>query len=398
MPIVVFVLAVAVFAQGTSEFMVSGLLEQIAIDVGVSLGTAGLLTSLFAAGMVLGAPVMAMVASRLPVRYSVATFLALFCVAHVIGAVTTEFTVLLVTRVIAAIANAGFLAIVLAALPRLAGPAVIGRATAVVVSGVTVACIAGVPAGTLLGQVWGWRSAFWAVAIVSGASLIPVWTMLPHDVRDGDRQLAPGLSIRSEWTVVGRPPVRAAIVIGVLVNAATFAGFTYLGTITARITEAGSGWVAVALAMFGIGSFLGVTLTGRYSDRHRRPIVTVGTVVLIGVWLLAALTAHTLTGVLIMATVTGAVAFGVGSTLIATIVQTAAPTAPRLAGALATTAFNIGAVLGPVTAGIVVDHTDHPTTALWCSTAFTLAAVAVVLVGRPRRVATRAEEVRTDAR
>ncbi len=79
MPIVVFMLAVAVFAQGTSEFMVSGLLERIAVDVGGSLGTAGLSTSLFAAGMALGAPVMAMAAGRLPVRYSVTAFLAVFC-------------------------------------------------------------------------------------------------------------------------------------------------------------------------------------------------------------------------------------------------------------------------------------------------------------------------------
>lgn len=89
MPIVVFVLAAAIFAQGTSEFMVSGLLEKIAVDVGVSLGTAGLLASLFAAGMVLGAPVMAMAAGRLPVRYSGTAFLGLFCTAHVVGAAAT---------------------------------------------------------------------------------------------------------------------------------------------------------------------------------------------------------------------------------------------------------------------------------------------------------------------
>ncbi|MEU4343826.1 Cmx/CmrA family chloramphenicol efflux MFS transporter [Nocardia sp. NPDC023852] len=397
MPVVVFVLAVAVFAQGTSEFMVSGLLRQIAADVGVSPGTAGLLTSLFAAGMVLGAPVMAMAAVRSPVRYSVAAFLALFCVAHVVGAVATDFAALLATRVVAAVANAGFLATVLAALPRLVGPAVVGRATSVVVSGVTVACIAGVPAGTLLGQVWGWRSAFWAVAIVSAAALVPVWAMVPRDdARDRDRLDTQGPSMWREWAVVVRRPVRAAVIVGVLVNAATFAGFTYLGTITGGIPEASGGGVPVVLALFGVGSFVGVTLSGRYIDRYRRQIVTVGTVVLVGVWLLAALTAHTLTGVSIMAAVAGAVAFGVGSTLIATIMQTAAPTASRISGALATTAFNIGAVLGPAAAGVVVDHTDHPTTALWCSSAFMLAAVAVVLVGR-RRTATPVEEVRVDA-
>ncbi|WP_433754919.1 Cmx/CmrA family chloramphenicol efflux MFS transporter [Nocardia sp. CA-135398] len=397
MPVVVFVLAVAVFAQGTSEFMVSGLLGQIAADVGVSLGAAGLLTSLFAAGMVLGAPVMAMAAGRLPVRYSVTAFLGLFCVAHVVGAATPGFAVLLVTRVVAALADAGFLAIVLSALPRLVGAAVLGRATSVVVSGVTVACVAGVPAGTLLGQVWGWRSAFWAVAVLSAAALVPVWVMLGRDVRDGDTPDGQARSMRREWLVLRQRPVLIAVVAGVLVNAATFAGFTYLGTITTGIA-AGDRWVPMVLALFGVGSFLGVIVTGRYSDRHQRRIIVVGTVVLAGVWLLAAVTAQALIGVLVMSVVAGAVAFGVGSTLIATIVQTTTPVAPRIAGALATTAFNIGAALGPVTAGLLVDYSDHPTTALWCSAAFTTAAVGAAVMGRRRRVMSTVEQVRADAR
>jgi DHA1 family chloramphenicol resistance protein-like MFS transporter len=397
MPIVVFVLAVAVFAQGTSEFMVSGLLERIADDLGVSLGTAGLLTSLFAAGMVLGAPAMAVAAGRLPVRHSVAAFLAVFCATHVVGAVTSEFAVLLTTRVVAAVANAGFLAIVLAALPRLVDPAVVGRATSVVVSGVTVACIAGVPAGTLLGQVWGWRAAFWAVAVISGAVVIPVWAMVPRPVRAGDRPTPQGPASVKEWSVLGTRPVLVAVLVAILVNAATFAGFTFLGSITAGLAEPGSRWVPIVLALFGIGSFVGVTYTGRYSDRHRERIITLGTSGLVGVWLLAAWTAHTLPGVAIMATVSGAIAFGVGSTLIATIVQTAAPTAPRIAGALATTAFNIGAVLGPATAAVVVDHAGQPAKALWCGAAFTSAAMAVVLSSRKPvapRAATAAAPVR----
>ncbi|PPJ33511.1 chloramphenicol efflux pump [Nocardia nova] len=397
MPIVVFVLAVAVFAQGTSEFMVSGLLERIAVDVGVSLGTAGLLISLFAAGMVLGAPAMAVAAGRLPVRYSVTAFLAVFCAAHVVGASATGFAVLLVTRGVAAVANAGFLAVALAALPRLVDPARIGRATSVVVSGVTVACIAGVPAGTLLGYLWGWRSAFWAVAVISAAALVPVWVMLGRDVREGDAPDEQAPSMRREWLVLWHRPVLTAVAAGVLVNAATFAGFTYLGTITTSIAGGGR-WVPVVLALFGVGSFLGVTVAGRYNDHHRRRIIVAGTVVLVGVWLAAAVTAHSLIWVMVMSMVAGAVAFGVGSTLIATIVQTATPIATRIAGALATTALNVGAIVGPVIAGLLVDRTDHPTTALWCSAAFTTAAVGVAAIGKRRRGTSPVEQVRADAR
>ncbi|MEV6657668.1 Cmx/CmrA family chloramphenicol efflux MFS transporter [Nocardia fluminea] len=382
MPIGVFVLAAAVFAQGTSEFMMSGLLARTAADFGVSIGAVGLLTSVYAVGMVLGAPVMAVTAGRWPLQRSATTFLALFCVAHVIGALTTDFAVLVATRAVAAVANAGFLAIVLAALPRLVGPALVGRASSIIVSGVTVACIAGVPAGTLLGQLWGWRSAFWAVAVVSAVVLVPVAALVP---RDGAGAGASDRSTRSEWAVLGLRAVRTAVIVGVLVNAATFAAFTYLGTIAAAIGGTTTFWVPLVLALFGLGSFVGVTLTGRYSDRHGRSIITVGAAGLVGVWALAAMTAHTVAGLAVMTLLTGAAAFGVGSALIATIVRTAAPAAPRLAGALATTALNIGAVLGPIVAGVAVDRAKTPVAALWCAAGASALAAAIVLSDRSRR-------------
>ncbi|MEU4646668.1 Cmx/CmrA family chloramphenicol efflux MFS transporter [Nocardia fluminea] len=382
MPIGVFVLAAAVFAQGTSEFMMSGLLARTAADFGVSLGAVGLLTSVYAVGMVLGAPVMAVTAGRWPLRRSATTFLALFCVAHVLGALTTDFAVLVVTRAFAAVANAGFLAIVLAALPRLVGPALVGRASSIIVSGVTVACIAGVPAGTLLGQLWGWRSAFWAVAVVSAVVLVPVASLVPHG---GAGTGASDRSMRSEWAVLGIRAVRTAVLVGALVNAATFAAFTYLGTIAAAIGGTPTVWVPLVLALFGLGSFGGVALTGRYSDRHGRSIITVGAAGLAGVWALAAMTAHTMAGLAVMTLLTGASAFGVGSALIATIVRTAAPAAPRLAGALATTALNIGAVLGPVVAGVAVDRAKTPVAALWCAAGASALAAAIVLSDRARR-------------
>src|SRR5690606_20805216 len=117
--------------------MLSGLLEPIAGDLDVPIGSAGLLTSLFAVGMIIGAPVMAVTAGRWPVRYSLAGFLALFLTVHIVGALTSDFGVLLGTRLVAAVANAGFLAVALAALPALVGADRVGRATSLILSGVT---------------------------------------------------------------------------------------------------------------------------------------------------------------------------------------------------------------------------------------------------------------------
>lgn len=369
MPVVVFVLSAAVFAQGTSEFMLSGLLARIAADTGVSVGAAGLLTSLFAVGMVVGAPLMAMVA--LPRRTAMIGFLAAFGVSHVVGALTTDFAVLLGTRLVAAVANAGFLAVALAGLPVLVPAAAVGRATSVILSGVTLACVVGVPAGTVLGQALGWHAAFWAVAVVSVVALGPLWVLTSRVTLDAP---ASDGAVWREWSVLGDRRLAVVVGLGVLVNAATFAAFTYLGTIAGAV---GSVWVPVTLALFGVGAFAGVTVAGRVGER----LITVGTVVLVGMWLAAVPAVRVLPGLLVAAVVTGACAFGVGSALIGAIVRRAAPAAPRVAGALATTAFNVGAVAGPVAAGVAVDA-EGATAALWVSVAFTAVAAVLATVRR----------------
>ncbi|WP_280441007.1 Cmx/CmrA family chloramphenicol efflux MFS transporter [Nocardia brasiliensis] len=380
MPILVWVMGVAVFAQGTSEFMLSGLLEPIAQDVGVSLGAAGALTSLFAVGMIVGAPLMAMTAGRWPVRSALTGFLALFIGAHAVGALTANFIVLLATRAVAAVAYAGFLSVALASLPALVGAARVGRATAIILSGVTLACILGVPAGAFLGQTWGWRSAFWAVVAASVPALVALWGLVRVPV---DRvTTAEGRVIRREWQAITERPVRVVLIAGALVNAATFASFTYLAVLATEVGGAGKAWVPVILALFGLGSFLGVSLGGRYADRHATPLVTIGSAALIFAWATTGLTAQYLPVLLIMTTVCGAVSFAVGSTLIGLIVSAATPTAPRMSGAFATATFNIGAAAGPAVAGIAITSTGTPSAAVWTSAVISCAATAVTLIGR----------------
>ncbi len=166
MPRALYLLALAVFAMGTSEFMLAGLVPDIATDLGVSVGTAGLLTSAFAAGMVIGAPLMAAFARRWPARASLLAFVIAFAVAHIASAVTSSFVVLLVARVIAALANAGFLAVALRTATAMVATDRRGRALAVLLSGTTLATVLGVPGGALLGTVFGWRATFWAIALL----------------------------------------------------------------------------------------------------------------------------------------------------------------------------------------------------------------------------------------
>lgn len=166
MPFALYMLALAVFVMGTSEFMLAGLLPAIATELDVSVGTAGLLTSAFAVGMVVGAPVMAAFARSWPPRLTLIVCLLVFAGSHVIGAMTPVFSLLLITRVLSALANAGFLAVALSTATTLVPANQKGRALSILLSGTTIATVVGVPAGALLGTALGWRTTFWAIAIL----------------------------------------------------------------------------------------------------------------------------------------------------------------------------------------------------------------------------------------
>lgn len=367
MPFVLYLLGLAVFAQATSEFMLSGLGPDIAHDLGVSIPTTGWLTSAFAVGMIVGAPAIAVLGARWPRRRTLLVTLTVFLLVHVIGAVTTSFAVLLITRVIAALANAGFLAIALATATSLVRPDAKGRATSVLLGGTTLACIAGVPGGALLGQQFGWRSAFWAVAIISFPALIAILRAVPADRITGPGTVG-GLRFRQRLVVL--------LILGALVNGATFCSFTYLAPVLTEVTGLGAGWVPVMLALFGLGSFAGVTVAGRYSDgRDTRLVFVAGGTLLLG-WCAFALTASAPTAAVVLVFTQGLLSFAVGSTLISYALY-AASESPVLAGGLATASLNVGAALGPALGGAAITLTNYRaplwTSALLVGTALCLA-------------------------
>ncbi|TCC45977.1 MFS transporter [Kribbella capetownensis] len=367
MPLVLYLLGLAVFAQATSEFMLSGLGPDIAQDLGVSIPTAGWLTSAFAAGMIVGAPAIAVLGARWPRRRTLLVTLTVFMFAHVIGAVTTSFAVLLVTRVLAALANAGFLAIALATATSLVRPDAKGRATSVLLGGTTLACVAGVPGGAVLGQHLGWRSAFWAVAIISVPALIAILWRVP--ARTPGPVTLGGLRVRRRLVVL--------LLLGALVNGATFCSFTYLAPVLTEVTGLAAGSVPLLLALFGLGSFAGVTIAGRYADRGgNRPVFVAGGILLAG-WCVFALTASTPVPAVVLVFVQGALSLAVGSSLISAALYAGAES-PVLAGGLATAALNVGAALGPVLGGVGIDLGGYRAP-LWVSAAMAGTALCVAI-------------------
>jgi MFS transporter, DHA1 family, chloramphenicol resistance protein len=382
LPLPLYLLALAVFAMGTSEFMLAGLVPDIAADLDVTVATAGTLTSAFAAGMVVGAPLMAALARNRPGRSSLLGCVLVFLAAHAAGAVATDFAFLFATRVVAALANAGFLAVALTTAAALVPADRKGRALAVLLSGTTVATVAGVPGGSLLGTLLDWRATFWAVAALCLPAALGILTGIPARPLGQDATGLPPL--RTELARLRSPRLPVLMLLGALVNAATFASFTFLAPVVTETAGLDELWVTVALVLFGTGSFAGITVAGRLSDRRPGAVVAVtGPLLLLG-WPALAVLAHRPVPLLILVFVQGVLSFALGATLITRVLY-AASGAPTMAGSYATAALNTGAVAGPLLAATTLGTAAGGLGPLWVSGG--LIAVALVVVGAWGRAA-----------
>ncbi|KRC59163.1 chemotaxis protein [Agromyces sp. Root81] len=380
MPPIIVLLAVAVFAQGTSEFMLAGLLPGIAADLDITVPQAGLLTSAFAVGMIVGAPLMAAVARHWSPRLALSGFLFAFIAMHVVGALTDSFALLLATRFLAAIANAGFLAVALSTVTALVPADRTTRAVSVILGGTTLALIAGVPLGAVVGSLLDWRAALWGVALITVPALVAVAVWAPARAEGGRARIVP---LRQELHVLRRRSLLVPLTLAALVNGATFCAFTYLAPVVTVNADLAEGAVPLLLAVFGLGAFVGVWVAGRFGDRHAAGILKFGHGGLIVGWAAFAWLSASPAAIVTLTSAMGGLSFAVGSTLIALSMRTAATEAPTMSGSFATAALNIGAAAGPILGGVAYASSLGATGPLIVSVALAGLA-AVVGLGRPR--------------
>lgn len=349
-PLSVYVLGLSVFALGTSEFMLSGILQPLARDMDVSIPQAGMLISAFAIGMVVGAPVLAAATLKLPRRTTLLALLAVFLLGHVAGAVAPTYEVLMVSRVVSALACAGFWAVGAAVAVSLVAMNARARAMAIMVGGLSVANIAGVPAGAFLGQQAGWRSAFWAVAVLAGVALVGVAFLVPRTAAPTGDQ-AP--SLRNELGIYRDKQVWLALLTIALNGAAVFALFSYLGPLLTDVAGLDESWVPTVLGLFGLGGLIGTVIGGRIADAHLFGTMYGGIAASTVVLALLALLAEYRFAAVGLALMLGVTAFTTAPALNARMFNVA-NAAPTLAGATTTASFNIGNTVGPWLGGLVI--------------------------------------------
>ncbi|MFD6111587.1 Cmx/CmrA family chloramphenicol efflux MFS transporter [Streptomyces yangpuensis] len=389
MPVAVHVLGLSVFALGTSEFMLSGLLPPIADDMGVSIPQAGLLISAFAIGMVVGAPLLAVATLRLPRRTTLIALISVFGLGQVAGALAPSYAFLFASRVVAALACAGFWAVGAAVAIAMVDKDQRARAMAVMIGGLSIANVLGVPAGAFLGEHLGWRSAFWSVGAASAVALVGILALIPRIPLPAERP-----TLRRELRIYGDRQVWLAIGITALGAGGVFCAFSYLSPLLTDVAGLDSAWVPWILGLFGVGALVGTTIGGRVADAHLFGVmiwgITASTVFLTALALLASAAVAAIA----LSFLLGVSPFFTAPALNARMFNVAGA-APTLAGATTTAAFNLGNTGGPWLGGTVIDAGLGFSATAWAGAAMTVTAIglAVAALRLDRRTPPRATRV-----
>jgi len=342
-------LAVSAFAIGTTEFVIMGLLPQLAADFAVSVPSAGLLVTGYALGVAVGAPLLAALTGRIPRKTLLLALMSLFTIGNILCAAAPSYALMMTARVVTSFAHGSFfgvgsvVAAGLVAQDRRAG------AVALMFTGLTIANILGVPFGKLLGDIYGWRSTFWAISGLGVIAMAAVALLVPKIARVEDSNFL------RELRVTLKPSVLLALATTVFGFAGVFAAFTYVAPLLLDVTGTTQGMVTTALVLFGIGVTIGNVLGGKVADRSLMPglmgILALLIVVLVAQYVFATqlwptLALVTLVGVFGFATVPG----------LQTRVLDKASDAAALAATLNIGAFNLGNAIGAWVGALVIEQ------------------------------------------
>lgn len=286
MPLAVYVLGIGIFALITSEYMVSGLILSLAADFGVSVVAIGYLVTAYAGAMAVGGPVLTVGLLKMSRKSALLMLISVFLAGQVLGALSPSYQVMLVARLVTGIAAAAFFGVALTTCAELVGPQLQGRASSIVLGGLMVGTVFGLPAATLVGEYFGWRVSFWAVAAVALVAGLAVLKVIPATARPES------VSIRTELTAFRQGKLWAVFTTSLLLIGATFAAFTYFVPILTGVSGFAVAMVPLLLVVYGLATIVGNYVVGRLADRFTIPVLAVGFVALIVGLVVFALSAH----------------------------------------------------------------------------------------------------------
>jgi len=371
LPLVIYVLTAGTFLMGTSEFVVAGMLTEVAADFDTTVARAGLSITVFAVGMIIGAPLMALLTIRLPRRITLTAALGVYALGHVLAAVTGVFEIMLIARFLTALATGAFWAVGSVAAAQTVGPAATSRALGLVLGGGRLANILGVPLGAFTGQLVGWRGTFWALAALAVITAVAVAILIPADP---PARAAP--SVRAEVRALWSGRLWLALATCALTTAGVLSIYSYISALIVERTDLPVSVVPLALMLFGFGALIGNAVGGRLGDTRpfTTTFITAGVTVVAsaGIWVLSSQPI----ALLALFTLLGLAGLSANPILVSLAIRYGGA-APTLAGAMPTSIFNLGTAVGTGITGAALES------GLGASAAPMIGTIAAVLIFIP---------------
>ncbi|MBL8598005.1 MAG: MFS transporter [Devosia sp.] len=372
----------AAFAIGTSEFVIAGILPAVSTDLGISIPTAGLLVSLYALGVAVGGPLLATFAGRYSRKLLLLSYVAIFTIGYVFCALAPNYTSLLVARVIIALIHGAYFGTAMVVSTTVVDESRRGFAVALILSGLTVANIVGVPLGTAIGTAFGWRMTFWAVAALGVVSFALITLLVPRD-RAHEGQSG---SLLAEIRVLAREPVYTSLAVIVLQTIGQFALFTYISPLLTDVSGIPLDVVPWLLLIFGIGSTIGVLVGGRLADWRLMASLTGILAAQVVIYALMGVFVAAPWAMAVLVLIWGSTVFAFGSP-VQTRILSNTQDAPLLAASLIPSAFNISIAAGAWLGGLMIDQGYGYHTLPWIGVVGAVLSVAIAYVSwmRERR-------------
>ncbi|MGW1071405.1 MFS transporter [Streptomyces sp. NPDC002537] len=272
MPRAIYVLALGIFAMVTSEFVVAGLMPQMAEGLAVTVPEIGYLITAFAAAMAVGGPFLTVAVLRLRQKQALMVLFAVFLAGNVLAATATGYGAMLVARIVTGVASQAFFGVSISLCAQLARPEVRGRAVAVALNGLMLGTLLGLPLATVIGEHFGWRAAFWGVTALTVVAALCTLLGVPGL----ERAATGGGGIRQELRVFARPGLWLTLSTSTFVIGATFSAFSYLTPVLTEVTGFATGTVPLLLIAYGAATVAGNTVVGRLADRHALGVLLCG--------------------------------------------------------------------------------------------------------------------------
>jgi DHA1 family inner membrane transport protein len=387
-PVPLIALATSAFAIGTTEFVIMGLLPDVARDLNVSIPGAGLLITAYALGVAIGAPILAALTAKLPRKNALLWLMGIFILGNLLCAVSPSYGVLMVARVVTSFAHGSFFGIGAVVAAGLVAPERRASAIALMFTGLTLANVLGVPFGTALGQWLSWRATFWAVTGLGVIAAIAIARLVPA-TGGGE-----ALDMKREMRVLGEPQVLIALAMTVLGFGGVFVVFTYIAPLLTQVTGFSPAAVSPILLLVGIGLTLGNTLGGKLADKRLIPALLVILAAMSVTQILVGLVNTHKVAMVVVTFIWGIAAFATVPGLQMRVVEKAKE-APNLASTLNIGAFNLGNAIGAWLGGVVIESRFGLTAVPYAGAA--MAAAGLLLTAYSGWLDVRAKRVRVDS-